>query len=392
MIWFATALGVANVSYFAANLMEWTGELGQFDYIIAHGFYSWVPAFVRAKLLEICAASLSPNGLAFISYNALPGCHFRHYVRDLLQFYTRKIGNPKEKVEKALDVVRSILAKPPNGLRETFIQDEFKQLLDKSPSVIYHDDLAEVNDAFSVTQFAGHLESAGLQLVCDADPVRDDVGQMAESADTWLERRQFADLTAARRFRESLVCRAGIALDREPSVERLGSLHVFTSAEAQLETKDGQIFKLPKGELKVSHPHVKSILNQVCEAAPASLPVATLEAWSHDPAMTVSIVERLQGSGAITAVYDAIPVTVSPGDKPKASPIALLQAQRGGAAFSSQRHVPVKLADPISLRLLAMLDGTKDRSTLHRELAAGGTLDDFNYNLAGIARLGLFIG
>ena len=46
------------------NLLEFPAGLGEFDYIIAHGFYSWVPDFVRRKMWEVLAAHLSANGVA----------------------------------------------------------------------------------------------------------------------------------------------------------------------------------------------------------------------------------------------------------------------------------------------------------------------------------------
>ena len=36
-------LGLHNVHLFEGNLLGVGGELGQFDYIIAHGLYAWVP-------------------------------------------------------------------------------------------------------------------------------------------------------------------------------------------------------------------------------------------------------------------------------------------------------------------------------------------------------------
>ena len=388
---YAAAAGAGNVRYFAMNLMDWTGELGQFDYIIAHGFYSWVPSLVRARLLEICANSLTPNGLAFISYNAYPGCYFRKYVSGLLRIYTRNIESPKEKVARALEISRSILASPPKGAKESIMHDELKDILEKSPSVIYHDDLAAVNDAFTITEFSDHLSAAGLQLLRDADPARDGATNANGPAESWLEKRQLADYIAARRFRESIVCRARLVPQRESTPAQYGRLHAFTSAEAHPEVDGEQTFKLPKGEIKVRHPQVRNILNQLCEAVPGSVSVRSLHTWDGDPDLTASILERLQTSGAASLVYDPIPVVAEPGEMPRATAMARQQALRGDTAFSSQRHVPVKLADPVSRRLLTLLDGTKDRQTLFAELNPGGTLEEFNQNLAAMGRLGLFV-
>ena len=46
---------------------------GGFDYVIAHGVYSWVAPAVRDRLLELCRSALSEHGIAYVSYNVLPG-------------------------------------------------------------------------------------------------------------------------------------------------------------------------------------------------------------------------------------------------------------------------------------------------------------------------------
>src|SRR5262249_26620757 len=68
------ALGLKNISLQQADLMDLSSELGKFDYIIAHGLFSWVPEVVRDRILAICRAHLAPEGVAYISYNAYPGC------------------------------------------------------------------------------------------------------------------------------------------------------------------------------------------------------------------------------------------------------------------------------------------------------------------------------
>jgi trans-aconitate methyltransferase len=58
--------GLRNVQLRQLDIRQ-AGELGRFDYVIAHGVYSWVPAEVRDRLLAVCAATLTDNGIAFLS-------------------------------------------------------------------------------------------------------------------------------------------------------------------------------------------------------------------------------------------------------------------------------------------------------------------------------------
>ena len=66
--------GIGNARFHAINMLDADDVLeGKFDYIIAHGVYSWVPDAVKQRLLEISKNYLTPNGVAYISYNTLPG-------------------------------------------------------------------------------------------------------------------------------------------------------------------------------------------------------------------------------------------------------------------------------------------------------------------------------
>ena len=46
------SLGLKNIILHHSSVIDVAPELGQFDYIIAHGLYSWVPAAVQDKLLS----------------------------------------------------------------------------------------------------------------------------------------------------------------------------------------------------------------------------------------------------------------------------------------------------------------------------------------------------
>ena len=59
-----TDLGLSNVSLHALDLMALDDSLGQFDYIIAHGFYSWVPNPCAIGCWPSTAVCYSPTASA----------------------------------------------------------------------------------------------------------------------------------------------------------------------------------------------------------------------------------------------------------------------------------------------------------------------------------------
>lgn len=59
-------------------------RFGRFDYIVAHGLYSWVPEAVRDALFQLIQCVLNTAGVAFVSYNVYPGWYLRRMVREMI--------------------------------------------------------------------------------------------------------------------------------------------------------------------------------------------------------------------------------------------------------------------------------------------------------------------
>ena len=108
----AAELALANVSFLQADLRALPVDFGSFDYIIAHGVYSWVPAPVRDALLALAARHLTANGVMFVSYNTLPGCHVRRVAWDILHFHTDHIADPQARIDAARALACTAVAEP----------------------------------------------------------------------------------------------------------------------------------------------------------------------------------------------------------------------------------------------------------------------------------------
>ena len=106
----AQELGLANVTFLQRDLATLTDDPGTFDYIIAHGVYSWVPAPVRDALLALAARRLSRNGALFVSYNVYPGCHIREATWQILHYHVDRIADPRGQ----LDAARALRRCSPN--------------------------------------------------------------------------------------------------------------------------------------------------------------------------------------------------------------------------------------------------------------------------------------
>ncbi len=70
----AAESGIENVEFHAADFAAATEtDFGGFDYIVAHGIYSWVDEQSQSALRQFIDRHLRPGGLAYVSYYALPG-------------------------------------------------------------------------------------------------------------------------------------------------------------------------------------------------------------------------------------------------------------------------------------------------------------------------------
>lgn len=78
------ALGLTNLRLEQMDVMDFPPAAGEFDFIVAHGLLSWVPPPVRDRVLAIAGRHLAPQGIAYVSYNAYPGCHLRAMWRDMM--------------------------------------------------------------------------------------------------------------------------------------------------------------------------------------------------------------------------------------------------------------------------------------------------------------------
>ena len=98
----AAAAGLDNLRFEVGDVLALTaGELGEFDYVIAHGLYSWVDEPVREATLAACRSHLSAGGIAYVSYTAHPGGHLRRMLREAAEWHARGLDDPVERAERS---------------------------------------------------------------------------------------------------------------------------------------------------------------------------------------------------------------------------------------------------------------------------------------------------
>lgn len=403
---FSSSLELANVEFTHADVGEWDAAGREFDYIIVHGVYSWVPPAAREAILAICASTLSPDGVAYISYNALPGCHFRRYIWDLVRFHTRAIADHREKMSEARAIARQMMERLGDHPHQLAIKEECKTLLEADDWLLFHDDLAEVNTPFHLSEFIEAASRHSLQYLCDAEFERDCIRTPFLENAGWLAELEYFDYSVGRRFRSSLLCRGGATLNRDIGPDRLEELFAASPAVPEPEQPDGAR-KFILGEeksLSTNHPFVKQVLCGLAAKWPGSVPAAALIGQGDQAGASLNTLMRLYAAKAVELRTRAPRLVETVSERPVSSALARFQLARGRNIVTNQRHTAVELTDELSRRLLMLMDGSRDRAALSAALSSaadGGAAprdlackieEKLDANLALTARLCLLVG
>ena len=215
--------GLTNVSLIQSDIASIGSEIGTFDYIIAHGVYSWVDDGVKDALLRLIDEHLAEDGIAYISYNTYPGWHTMDEVRQLMMFSNRDKTqfNHKEKVlhgKTIGSIVGSQILKYDNlKERNSKFLGALRSVMQKDEYYVGHDHLEPNNNPVYFYQFNDHLEAHNLAYLCDADltlsMVRSFDADIADTLDKLalndhVAQEQYLDFMLDTTFRKSIICKA----------------------------------------------------------------------------------------------------------------------------------------------------------------------------------------
>jgi SAM-dependent methyltransferase len=390
------ALNLPNVDLREGDLEQLDIE-APFDYVIAHGVYSWVSPAARDNLLRTAGRVLADQGVLYVSYNALPGGHLRQIVRELMQFATRGETDPRRIVERARGAVQLVKhAQGPSDVYGVFLDEYLTKVLERSDAGVFHDDLEIHNQAVHVTQIVDHAERHGLQYLAEADMRESSLGNVAPGvADaldslepaTEVEQEQALDFLRLRMYRQTLFCRAEAPRNDVPDRDRLDGLHAYSPMHAEdpdaiLDDDSVAVFVgHHDARMRTDHPAVKRAFSKLGRAWPASQPITELTQPSVDPDAVRQAILGGHAAGLVQLTSHAPAIATTVGERPETSALARAQVADGAAAVTNLKHERIPIADADGSRLIALLDGTRDRLQLL------GEMDDEDRLQASLERL-----
>ena len=236
----ARCLGLENIHFVLKDVCDLgPKEFEPCDFVIAHGLYSWVPEDVRDAILSYCRQSLTPSGLAYISYNAQPGWATRRLVREtLLRARSVREAAVEDKAEKAIEMAAHLLEDLPSRdyAFAVLLAEELERVRDGKPGYVFHEYLAQVNEGFWLRDFVKRARRNGLDYVADAQFCRWEGHVSTELKHALakrnldpIEQEEAADLLGDRYFRASILRRPDAPPDPTTRRELLEEVHIATS-------------------------------------------------------------------------------------------------------------------------------------------------------------------
>ncbi len=396
------ALGLSNIRFQCADILELESGLGSFDYIIAHGVFSWVPRPVQDKVFELCAQNLTSNGVAYVSYNTYPGWRLIGVIRDMMLYHTRHIANPQEKVAQARGLLDFLAEAIPAesgaygsfiNMYAQFLQGELKGAGVRGDAFLLHDELEDVNEPIYFHRFVERAAGYGLKYLGEArfqemtesrfpQEVSETLGRMSQDI---VEFEQYMDFLKNRMFRQTLLCHQGVTTSRTLNPALLTKFYAASHAQSMPDDVDlgsSEVLKFQASDgavLAIDHPVTKAAFGYLGEVWPRSVSFGVLLDTARDrlrsngrPVRDLELDAQVLAANLFRAysyseqlvelrVY-APPIVLQAGERPEASPVARFYAQVRNSV-TNLRHERVTL-DALDRYLLPHLDGRHTVSQL----------------------------
>ena len=364
-------------------------ELGEFDYVVAHGVYSWVPPDARDALFASIRSVLRPNGIAYVSFNAEPGGYFRRMLRDAGLWHARGVdqSDATARAEKARELY-TFLKQHRMTTADTFGQLLLREVPPLADAPLYrlvHDDLADNFYCCWFATFAEHAARHGLGYVGEADlyglrtemlpsEVEPELWRFAEGDRVAFE--NYSDLLTVRHFRQTVLCHAEHApAGVEPVPALTERLHWAALANAD---------PLEVGLLADAFAELSALGSRTLAFDELR---ERLGADAHELAAAL-----LDGFRRERLLPHAAPLRwpAEASERPLASALARWQAARG-EPLTSLAYLTIQMEEPAARLLVTLLDGTRDRAAIRAELQARTGLElteaDLDNNLTELAKL-----
>ncbi len=387
-------LGLTNITLQQKNILDFDAEGKKFDYIIVHGIYSWVPEKVRDKILDICDTSLTENGVAYISYNALPGWHMRGMIRDMMLFHSSQFTDIQQRIGQSRALVKFLAESIPteNNPYGQFLKNELNAMQGWADGYLRHDFLEEENRAFYFHEFVESAAKHNLQYLGEPELSSMLASNFPPQVQQTLQKvgrniiamEQYMDFLRNRMFRMTLLVKKDAKLNRNIDAGVLknfyfGALATPLKEDVNLQAGQKEEFRLPSNVTFSSDSAlVKAIVVTLFQAGSNQISFGDLVAGvlgrlnpqgsairepghqAREEAVIAQQLLLLYSRGLVDIAFVPHPAVATKSEgKLKATAFARFQALNEPRHVTNLRHGSIRM-DAFARHVISLMDGTRD--------------------------------
>lgn len=372
----AQRMELGNVRFHAADIRDLADDFGSFDYIIVHGFYSWVPEEAREALWRVARGSITPRGVVQISYNCLPGWLQNQWLRDFCLLHMKRFPGRETQLREAWKLIEALASMKEADNPYAAIA---AQTVEKGFATAIHDELGDINQPFYLNQVVARAEQHGFQYLSDAvqkyvpgmqhlSAGEEILAQLA--GEDRASQEQYKDFLSLRSFRQSLFTPASHAPTSASFLDLLRRCRVASPLRASAPDEDGnRVYDAPHTILGFhsNNPLLAQLFEEIAAAHPAPVPLAeTSAALSRAlsgaaPSVVAEfwdLVEDLSRNGVLQTSTRKLPIPAAVPVNPSMAGIARWEALLN-LPLTNLFHRPHPFPDPLHRALAALADGSR---------------------------------
>ena len=376
--------GIKNVELRCGDIQQAAVGSGEFDFIICHGVYSWVSPHIQHQLLSVISSSLSDAGVAYVSYNVLPGWRQRGAIRDIMltgalhRSTTSGSYEPQERLSGAMELLSltGAVRSRAGDLYGSYVQESLERFKDSHPSYLFHEYLEEYNSAVLFSDFMRQAELHGLQFLSEAKPSlmsTDDLGSdvreyLGRIEGDIITQEQCLDVIRNRMFRETILCKGQHVLKRDLKASVFKAIHFVSDYRFVKESGPASVFRevIDGREVVTPKDEHSALLQLIGDSGYGGVSFATLCARAAslspdlcDERALMHAIVRVWRAGFVDLTLHRGPISNTSCGIARVSQLARQQALRGEDAIVALQHRSCLLS-PIERKILTLCDGQRD--------------------------------
>lgn len=360
----AAAAGVANIRIEQLDILDAAETLhGEYDYILVHGVYAWVPAPVREAIMRLIGRILAPDGIAVVSYNALPGQVLSQSLRAMIVAMLPEELAGMERVDRAIQLLEAYAdaGSDDDAALVTALRKRARVLAGRPRALLAHDEFGACFEPQTFTAVCEAAEAAGLTYLNDSVYLAWEHGFPGVEIDEAALRRsiQIHDHEVACTFRHSMFVRAGRPIRRVFDPVLAHGLMLASNAVSQ----GGGKFAHENESFEVKDQRLEAVLREAARRYPDQLPVAGL---TDDHIVTLT--RLFLGRGVRLETVAASAGGVVP--RPAIGALVRALVERGDDQVAGLDRTMTQVSADFR-RLLLLLDGSRDAAALAAAVGFG---------------------